>query len=179
MSLLTFIDESSMPRGAGHVYVFGMVMVSPPRIEECEDRLLAAVNRKDRIHYAESSLSRRSQLVELVADLPVLAVSIGSDGPIRSEERTRRRLLARIFGPGMGLPDGVSAVFLESRGNALDLRDKSLIQQVARHSEFKVHKVRHIGWRGQPMLWAADVVAGSVTRALAKSEDSPFPLTWM
>ena len=45
MPLHAFIDESSMPRGEGHVYVLGMVLVSSPRIEECEERLLAAVNR--------------------------------------------------------------------------------------------------------------------------------------
>ncbi len=104
---------------------------------------------------------------------------MASGGSLRSEERSRRRILSRMFGTGSEVADGVAAVFFESRGNALDLRDKSLIQQVSQHAQFKLPKLRHIGWRGEPILWAADVVAGSVARALARDEPAPFPVSWI
>jgi hypothetical protein len=179
MPAAAFIDESSMPSEIGHVYVLGIVRVLFTDEEECKGRLTLAAGRQERIHFAESSSTLRSTHVALVSELPAHITSIASKGPRRSEERTRRRLLAAVFGSTSCLLDGVDSVVLESRGNALDLRDKSLIQQVSKFTDQKSRRIRHVGWRNQPMLWAADVVAGSVSRALTVGEAAPFPVNWI
>jgi hypothetical protein len=179
MSAAAFVDESSMPSEMVHVYVLGIVRVLLADEEECTGRLRLAAGRQERIHFAESSSILRSTHVALVSELPAYITSIASAGPRRSEERTRRRILAAVFGSASGFLDGVDSVVLESRGNALDLRDKSLIQQVSMFSDQKPRRIRHVGWRNQPMLSAADVVAGSVSRALAVGEAAPFPVNWI
>lgn len=179
MSSVAFLDESSMLHGAGHVYVFGLLLVATADLELSEGRLRAAAGRRERIHYSDSPNTRRSVLVELMRSLPVRSCAIARTGPSRAEERSRRRLLASLFETPASVTQDTASFVMESRGNALDLKDKSLIRRVTAYSHGEFGDVRHVGWRHQPLLWGADIVAGSVSRAVASGQSPPFPVTWM
>ena len=179
MSTVGFLDESSVLTSRGHVYVFGLLLVAPQVLGSCEAQLQQAAGRQERIHYADSPASRRHDLVELTQSLPVHAIAMASTGEPRMEERSRRRLLVALFGSSASVIYGAPSIVMESRGNALDLRDKSLIRRVTAYSEGEFAEVRHIGWKNQPLLWGADIVAGSVSRALAVGETAPFPVNWI
>jgi hypothetical protein len=178
MFTVAFLDESSVLSSGGHVYVFGLLLVAPQVLGSCEARIRHAAGRQDRIHYADSPAIRRRALVELMQSLPVHSLAIASLGESRAEERTRRRLLVALFGSSSSIIHGTASIVMESRGNALDLRDKSLIRRVTAYSQGEFAEVRHVGWKDQPLLWGADIVAGAVSRAIGTGEPTPFPVVW-
>ena len=174
-----FADESFIQSTSGHVYVIGLVSVEGEDMAGCESLLRAAAGKRSRFHYSEATRNERTDLISVVSGLTCSAlalVAVSSDG---SGERSRRRILAHCFGAMLGFVHGVEIVTFESRGKALDLRDKSLLQSLGRFAGSELPKVRHEGWRHQPMLWAADVIAGSVSRAVASGNTPPFPATWV
>ena len=120
MSTVAFLDESSVLRSGGHVYVFGLLLVPPEALGTCETQIRHAAGRQERIHFADSPAIRRRALVQLMQSLPVDSLAIASLGEPRAE----------------------------------------------------------VGWKDQPLLWGADIVAGSVSRAIGSSEPTPFPVVW-
>lgn len=168
-----------MPTHQGHVYVLGVLAVRECHLESCEKQLREAAKPRDRIHFSESKLARRRFLIDLVANLPVRSTAIIAMGSSRSEERSRRRILAHLFVAADGEFARSESVVFERRGNALDMKDKALIRILMGNTTDRPRRVRHEGWRDQPMLWAADVVAGAVSRAVAADEQVPFPVIWI
>jgi hypothetical protein len=179
MPVTLFGDESCIHVTSGHVYVIGLVGVHQSNLEEVETKVREAAGKRSRFHYVEATKSERKALVTLVSELSTSSQAFVTIATSGGDERSRRRILAQLFGNATNRPDGVTAVVLESRGLALDRSDKALIQNVTRFAAGGRPIVRHEGWRDQPMLWVADVVAGSVSRALASGELPPFPVTWM
>jgi len=158
--------------------VFGLLLVPPESLGICESQIRHVAGRQERIHFADSPVIRRRALVQLMRSLPVNSLAIASLGASRAEERTRRRLLVALFGTSSSIIHGTASIVMESRGKAPDLRDKSLIRRVTAYSPGEFAEVRHVGWKNQPLLWGADIVAGSVSRAIGSGEPTPFPVVW-
>lgn len=88
-------------------------------------------------------------------------VAIGAPVPRRGQERARRIVQRRLVGELNAL--GVVEITAESRRNVLDRRDVELVRSV-RFDLPKGTRVHLQDVRGdtEPLLWVADIVAGTV-----------------
>ncbi|PZF82644.1 hypothetical protein [Jiangella anatolica] len=164
MSWLVHVDESI--RTDDGVYVLAAVVIGAPDAPLVRDAMRSLEPRPGhRFHWRDRLPDARLAAAAVVAGLPVLPVAvIGAPVDARRQERARRQCLeALLFDLASA---GVDEVWLESRNPALDRRDVQAI--AAFRSRGVISRDLPVGHRRpgeEPLLWAADLVAGAICAA--------------
>lgn len=163
-----FVDESFLEAEDRGFYVLAAAAFDA----HCEDDVRALLlrvrgtRRVRKVHWNEmdraQQVSAATQLAE-VAGLHV--VTVGTPVPPKRQERARAKCLHRLVHECAGL--GIADLVLESRTVVLDRRDNDVMRGV----RFGLPAgppvtVRHQPGAEEPLLWAADIVAGAVRAAL-------------
>lgn len=163
--VIAFVDESARERAEDEcVYVLAAAVVDAGVIPEVREAMRALrVGKSPVVHWRLERPERRRLLVTALKALPlrgVAAVSIYSYGS--RAERARRHCLDRLL---RELQErGVTRSILESRGPALDHRDRQVLTGL--RTAGTLSRGLKVSWeRGsnEPLLWAADCLAGCVT----------------
>ncbi|MFT4187270.1 MAG: hypothetical protein QM621_01655 [Aeromicrobium sp.] len=176
-TLTAWVDESmhdfSPSLGAGF-YVLAATVVAREHHGLVRERMLGLVKgRASRLHWRDESSSRRAVIAETIAGLPVEhVVAIGSPLNLHRQERARRLCLEWALSHLDG--QGVAEVFVETRQEQLDRRDIKLLD-AARSKRWVSSALRmdFLSPQSEPLLWAADAVAGAVGAALTGRDPVP------
>lgn len=164
MRWLAYVDESI--RTDDGVYVLAAVALHAADADDVRDAVRALEPRPGRrFHWRDRLPDARRSAADVVADLPVLAVAVvGAPVNARRQERARRQCLeALLFELAAA---GVDEVWLESRNPASDRRDLDVI--TVYRSRGVLPPTLHVGHARpgeEPLLWAADIVAGAISAA--------------
>lgn len=171
MPSIGFIDESARDSA----YVIGAVILDERSLGEARDymRRIADGMRRRRIHLSELPPKLRERAATEVLVGPWHAIALVAPVLDRAHERSRRRLLSQLPWRLDGLDRNVSRLVLESRGRALDQSDLLLRIRLLTTTPMypPIEFARPLA---EPLLWAADVVAGSVSHAVTTGYESPF-----
>ncbi|SEE80346.1 hypothetical protein [Jiangella alba] len=167
MSWLAYVDESI--RTDDGVYVLAAVALDRADAAAVRAAVRALEPRPGRrFHWRDRLPAARHSAAGLLAGLPTLAIAVvGAPVNPRRQERARRHCLGALL---FELADaGVDEVCLESRNPVADRRDLDVV------GGFRVRgvvpptlRVAHARAGDEPLLWAADIVAGAICAAEGK-----------
>lgn len=123
-----------------------------------------------KLHWNEMDPVEQESAVKTLADLDGFhLVAVGSPVPRRRQERARACCLRRLVLELAAFD--VEMLVLESRTATLDVRDVETVKgarfDLPRGTSFRV---AHERGRDEPLLWAADIVAGAIR---AKKDGRP------
>jgi hypothetical protein len=123
--------------------------------------------RQRRLHWRDESTPRRRKITAAVAGLDALhPVVVGAPLDPARQERARRKCLEHLL--HLLAEAGVERVVLESRTDSLNARDANLVDVLRiRHAIPPTLRVAVQRPEFEPLLWAADVIAGAVRAAIA------------
>ncbi len=162
---IAFVDESGRHRRSGScIYVTAAVIVDEDELIACRLTLESLRHGKSpTVHWRVEQPARRALIASTLADMPIQAVAAATPYTRGTRtERARRQCLSRLL-PELGRRQ-VSAAELETRGSELDRRDRQLLTGLRKSGLIPVQMdVRWGQPSREPMLWAADCVAGSIT----------------
>jgi DNA-binding GntR family transcriptional regulator len=157
-----YVDESLRVRDG--LYVLAAVIVADNDTEHQCQALRALLHRgQRRLHWRDESPQRRSQIIDVVRQLPhtgAVVIAIGM-APKR-QERARRKCIERMLAELTGR--GIASVVFERRHEELDARDRALVTALKRQR-----------WQpaaDEPLLWLPDIAAGAA--ALAAIGDTAY-----
>jgi hypothetical protein len=164
VSWLAYVDESI--RTDDGVYVLAAVALDAADGASVRDAVRALEPRPGRrFHWRDKESFERTEAAALLAELPIVPiVAIGAPVDPRRQERARRQCLAALlFELAVA---GVTEVWLETRNPVADRRDLDVI------GGFRVRgviptalRIGHARPAKEPLLWAADMVAGAISAA--------------
>lgn len=156
-------DESYLEAVSGGYYVLASVTFDPSVAEEARQamRELRGNRRTDKLHWNEMDRKQREAAAFTVASLEGFhVVAVGAPVPLKRQERARAACLARLVDELYGYE--VRTLVLESRGRTLDKKDERVVRPFqAQHNDDRF-TLRHEPGGNEPLLWAADIVAGAV-----------------
>jgi hypothetical protein len=163
--LTAFIDESGRRRqNDACVYALAAVIVDAGDVADCRNTMDGLrYGKSSRVHWRDERPERRALIAGTLAAMPIrglVAVTMYTRD-VRSE-RARRHCLSRLL-PELHQRTIGEAMF-ETRGGVLDHRDRQVLTGL-RKSNLVSHQIA-VRWglpSVEPMLWAADCLAGSVT----------------
>ncbi|WP_017559856.1 hypothetical protein [Nocardiopsis baichengensis] len=162
--LTAYADESFHEAPVGGFYVVAAAVLDPGGLEAAREAMLAVRGgrRVRKTHWTEMDARQRKAAAGEVADLGGLhLVTVGTPVGRARQERARAKCLNILVGELHGY--GVRRLCCESRGAALDERDvKTVIAARRTLPENGRLVVEHLDGGEEPLLWAADVVAGAV-----------------
>lgn len=117
-----------------------------------------------KLHWVSESSTRRLQVVEAIAVLPVEAFVVVRQGPpTDQQERRRRKCLEHMLHTLTAL--SCDNLVLESRGPADDRRDRQLLDHLRRGRTLPAGlRLSHAPGPTDPVLWLADALCGAVTQ---------------
>jgi hypothetical protein len=158
------LDESFREHETNGVYVLAACVLAPLVSPEVRDLMLRlrGVRRTDKLHWHEMDRAQQKEAAKRLADVDgVSMVAIGVPVPRRRQERARAMCLAALVPELHNL--GVRQMLAEARTSELNRRDVRVVSE-ARFALPKGTDLRidHLPGRDEPLLWAADVVAGAV-----------------
>lgn len=169
---LAFGDESFREDPAGGFYVIAVAIFERDGQEDAraELRALRGVARRGKLHWSDMESQQRHNAAKKIAELGGFhVVVVGAPVPHRRQERARAKCLRRLAFELHSY--GVEHLVIESRSAPLNARDVRTVAsaryELNRGAKFRV---AHLGGHTEPLLWAADIVAGSVR---AKHEGEP------
>jgi uncharacterized membrane protein len=167
-----WVDESIHVSATVPTYVLAAVIADPSGCDPIREGLRTLVRRpRQRIHWRNEEPADRLQAVSLIADAGLdHIVVVASPLNPRKQERARRKCMEQLAFHFTTEP-GLAIAYLESRTASLNRADEAMFaalrgSQVIDSSlrfEFALPSL-------DPMLWAADVVAGAVA---ASYRDEP------
>jgi hypothetical protein len=161
VTLRAWGDESgSVPHVDPGAYLLSAVSVSPGRVDDVRDRM-ARLRRpaEKKLHWRGDSRARHEHVLRELDGAEVDAVVVVRDGrPDERPERQRRKCLEHFLS-ALGAIDHLT---LESRGSALDRRDRDLVDALRASHRLGGLRVDHVPGPADPMLWTADAVCGAV-----------------
>ncbi|MCI2422193.1 hypothetical protein MOQ72_32655 [Saccharopolyspora sp. K220] len=159
-------DESFREHLEQGFYVLASVVFDAPILDDAREMLLALRGKHRKLHWYEMEEVEQQRVVKQLADLDGMhVVVIGSPVPMQKQERARAKCLTQLVLDLHGL--GVDSLVLEARTAELNRRDV-LTAAAARRSLLPKDgwfRVEHCPGAVEPMLWAADVVAGACRAA--------------
>lgn len=164
MSWLAYVDESI--RTDDGVYVLAAVLVESSDAEAVRDAVHALEPRPGRrFHWRDKEAFERRDAAAVIARLPVLLdVVVGSPVNARRQERARRQCLETLLFELASA--GVEEVWLETRNQVSDRRDLDVIGGFRSQGALPAAvRVGHAHPGEEPLLWAADIVAGAISAA--------------
>lgn len=147
------------------VYVLAASLLDPLDVGDVRDAMSALRRSQPKLHWSDESSTRRDQIIDAIADLPVEGLVVVRAGPRSdtSQHQRNKTLLALVA----ALYDlGCSTLTLESRGAADDRRDRDVLTR-SRPGDPRLAGVRieHVAGPKDPALWVADALCGVVTQA--------------
>jgi hypothetical protein len=170
-----WVDESMRLRtGEPGTYILAAVVADPTVCEPTRDALRALLLKgQRRLHWRDEDLPRRQKMINCVADAGVCAIAV-TESPVQrtKQERARRVCMERLLHELHGME--VERVHFEARNPSLNQRDAAMA--AAMRSNGTISERLWVGHQqplDEPLLWAADTVAGAVASALC-SDDSRF-----
>ncbi|MQA86552.1 MAG: hypothetical protein GEV03_18450 [Streptosporangiales bacterium] len=165
------VDESM--RSGERLYVLAAAIVDAD-LADAHRKVLRALLPKGqrRLHWRDEREKRREQLAVTCGGLDLGIVVVMGTGMVPSrQERARRRCAERLL---WWLTDyGVEQVIFETRGPHADAQDQRLVAALQGHPSFP-HPVP-VTWTSpwqEPLLWLADIAAG--TAVLAELGDDRY-----
>ncbi|MFI5711038.1 hypothetical protein [Kribbella sp. NPDC051620] len=141
-------------------------MTDPINVDDLRFALRALREKRlVRLHWATESPKRRDLIAHAISEFNISAVvALGTPVHRAKQERARRCCLECLLCELQVL--GVTQAWFESRTNADDQRDRSLVDSARRKGilsrGLSVDFARPLQ---EPMLWLPDAVAGAVTAA--------------
>lgn len=152
----------------GHgIYVLAAACFEPSVLSEAREVLLALRGKHRKLHWYDMEAAEQQRVIKSLVDLDGLhVVVIGSPVPLRRQERARAKCLTQLATELHGL--GVDTLLLEGRDPDLDGRDARTVA-AARQSVLPkgaTLRVGHCLGPAEPLLWAADVLAGACRASL-------------
>lgn len=120
-----------------------------------------------KLHWREMGVSLQRDSLEVVGSFPMDVIVI-SGRPInpRKQERARRKCLEVLL-PLLGSA-GVGRVVMESRGDALDKRDREMAVSLIRRGWLGGVTLAHSRGGDEPRLWLPDQILGAQGHVDAK-----------
>ncbi|WP_053202268.1 hypothetical protein [Jiangella muralis] len=167
MSWLAYVDESI--RTDDGVYVLAAVALDRADAAAVRAAVRALEPRPGRrFHWRDRLPVARQAAAESLAALPVLPiVVVGTPVNPRRQERARRQCAETLLFELAAA--GVDDVWLESRNPLLDRRDLDVVAGFhARRVIPRGLRIGHLRAGDEPLLWAADIVAGAICAAEGK-----------
>jgi len=168
MAIEAFADESfAESTGTTGFYILAAVMVNQAEYLAARELVSGLSGRRPgrKLHWTEMDSRQRREAVLCAAGLEAsYVVSVGSPVPPKRQERARAACLqATVFEL---YACGIERLYVESRTPELDRRDVKTVMgarfSLPKDCVFFVH--HHVGAE-EPLLWFADIVAGSVRAA--------------
>lgn len=161
---LAFADESFHEAPHGGFYVLAAAVFEPEALEDARAGMLAlrGGRRVAKLHWNQMGERDQVRAARAVAAQGGLhLVAIGAPVPRTRQERARARCLSTLMVELHGY--GVTDLVIEARTKELDRRDVANVTgaryQLPKGSRFYVD---HFAGKAEPLLWAADIVAGAV-----------------
>ena len=139
------------------------VVADPVACDKARDSLRALrPGKAKRLHWRHESRARQEKVAALVAELDAFSiVVVGVPLDSRRQERARRQCMERLLYELDQI--GVTAVLLESRDSALNVRDRTMAAALYSRSVISAAlRVEFALPHEEPMLWIPDAVAGIV-----------------
>jgi len=155
-----FADESFQEAPAGGFYVLAAAVFTCDT-DAREVLLSLRGKRAGKLHWNDMDLQEQQNAAKRLGELDAFhIVTVGSPVPRRRQERARAVCLRRLI---LELCEyGVQTLTLEGRTTQLNMRDT----RTAVGARFDLPKntafrVEHVTGGTEPLLWAADIVAGA------------------
>lgn len=167
--MIAYMDESVRTGPDGLAYVVAAAVV--PRGELVTARTGLKKRRlrgAPRIHWHTESYARKLHLVGSLAELDLTAVVCWTY-PIsrRGQERGRRSCLTALTGELR--QEGIEELVIERRDDPQDRKDRRTLIDARRAGIASPDlSYEFVSAREEPMLWAADIVAGAVSAHVSK-----------
>lgn len=167
MTFTAWGDESgSNPRLDPGVYLMAAAVCEPHQASQLRESMegLRLPSSGSKLHWLVESPSRRLEIVETIAALPIDGLVVVRQGPTSdAQERRRRKCLEHLLFQLHEL--GCADLILESRGTADDRRDRQLHEHLRRAHRLP-HGLRlsHEKGPADAALWVADAICGAVTQ---------------
>ncbi|WP_177226550.1 hypothetical protein [Saccharopolyspora shandongensis] len=165
-------DESFREHPEHGFYVLTGVVFEPSTLADACEALLALRGKHRKLHWYDMGPVEQLRIVKKLADLDGMhVVVIGSPVPIQKQERARAKCLTSLVVELHGF--GVDTLLLEARSanlNRRDVRTVTAARQSLLPTRARFH-VDHCSGAVEPLLWAADAIAGICRAArLGRSE---------
>ncbi|OLZ52072.1 hypothetical protein [Amycolatopsis keratiniphila] len=162
--ILAFGDESFKESDVDGFYVLAAAVFDPAVHDEARIVMseLRGRRRIPKLHWNEMDPAEQAAAVKTLADLDGFhLVAIGSPVPRRRQERARAGCLRRLTLELSAFD--VEMLVLESRTATLNARDVETVRgarfDLPKGTQFRVV---HEKGKDEPLLWAADIVAGAI-----------------
>jgi hypothetical protein len=163
--LLAFVDESQSHQQLDpNCYVLAAGLCEPEHIDAARAGMAALqLPGQHKVHWRDESPKRRSEIVDVIAGLPLQHLVVVRDGRAGEKpERRRRHCLERLLYELDGLH--VGSVTFESRGRHDDRRDRVMLDRLrARKVVSAGIRLDHVPGPKDPLLWVSDAVCGAIT----------------
>lgn len=163
-STRAFADESFQEDSAGGFYVVAAAVFAEEVEPAAREELIAlrGSKRGGKLHWNDLNTQQRHNVSKKIVELEGFhVVVVGTPVPPKRQERARAKCLRQLVFELHSY--GVVHLLMEARSQQLNLRDVRTVavarQELAKGSEFQIG---HIAGHDEPLLWAADVVAGAV-----------------
>jgi hypothetical protein len=172
--VIAFIDESVRAGSRRLLYVVAASAVLQADGDRARDELRKLLlPRQPYLHWNSEKPARRLAILDRLTSLGAMVFAC-SYYPVgtRHQESARAACLTALVGDLKA--EGISELVIETRGEALDRRDRRTLLH-AREVGIASGDLsyRHTGKREEPLLWAADAIAGAVALHLT-GEDSRY-----
>ncbi|MDO4808320.1 MAG: hypothetical protein Q4A07_13845 [Coriobacteriales bacterium] len=164
---VAYVDES-MRTFDGETTYYLCAVVDRGMDEVAVQRLCSLLPRgAKKLHWRQMGVSLQGDSLKLVGSL-AMDVIVVSGRPInpRKQERARRKCLEVLL-PLLGSA-GVERVVMESRGDALDKRDREMAVSLIRKGWLGDVTLAHMRGGDEPRLWVPDQVLGAQGHVDAK-----------
>jgi hypothetical protein len=156
-----FVDESVYLTAGEDGYLLAAVFFRASQLEKVRGALTDLRGRgAGKLHWRDESDARRTLLTAAISNLTLThMIVMRQSSQHQRSERSRRQCLARLLHELESLR--VHDVTFESRGPADDTRNRAMVDALrAQHAITSQLRIAHEAGPAEPMLWAADIVAG-------------------
>lgn len=168
-----YADESFHEAATGGFYVLAAVVFEWETHELVRQAMLDLRGRRDigKLRWREMSSQQQEHAAKTVASFQGFhVVTVGSPVPAKRQERARVACLTQSVFELYSY--GITELHMESRTTVLNKRDVATVRGARFHlPKGAAFRVEHVPGRHEPLLWAADMVAGAVRAHREGTED--------
>lgn len=159
-----WVDESFHEAETDGFYVLAAAVFAPAALDDVRDVVLGlrGPRKVEKLHWSQMDHREHLEAAKCLADAGgAYLVAVATPVPLRRQERARARCLTVLVGELHSR--GVAGMVAESRQRVLDRRDVETVRgaRFGLPSGARFH-ISHVRGALEPVLWAADIVAGAV-----------------